>query len=347
MRLLLLIFLIVIITSCKQKVENKEEAKQQSEQTTDDSKPALEISEINKAIRANPEDAENYYLRAILYGQQQRYKEAVDDLEIAMRRDSTRPEFYILESDNLISLKRPEEALSSLERGIDLFPNDTTTLLKISEFYYYLKNYQKSHQYLSKLQNIDRYNEKSYFIRGLIFLETADTIKAIRNFQSAAEVNPDYFDAYMMLGIVYSLSDDDLAIGYFKNAIDINSKHVEVRIQLGLYYQKHGMYPEAIAQYKFISDELDAEFEVPYFNTGYIYLEFIKDYERAIPYFQLAYQKDPTYADAYYNEGLCYEYLNNIKKARELYKKSLEVVPNYIFGVRGLNRLDNLERGKK
>lgn len=345
MRYLYIIVVLALVVSCKQKSGGNIDKKEKPENIDSISSP--DIDALSAAIRENPLEADNFYQRAKQYAKLEQFRNAVEDLDIAMKLDSTNPEFYTLQSDFYLALKRPEYTLESLENGIELFPEDTTTLLKLGEYYYFLKNFLKSHEYLNRLLQIDRFNEKAYFTRGMNYLESEDTTKAIQNFTRATEYKPEYYDPYMMLGNVYAELHSELAIDYFKNAIDINKQSLEAVYNLAMFYQDHGMYNDAIVQYHYIIDEIDSENKNAYHNIGYVYLIYLSEYQKAVPFFQKAYEIDPEYANAVYNEGLCYEQMNNFRLARERYKKSMEIVPNFALAYRGLNRLDEKEKPTK
>jgi len=336
---IIIYILLALFVSCKPKADNQD----QVNETQADSVVSPDIESLSNAIREDPKNANNFYLRALEYANLTNYIEAVRDIDIAMQLDSTRADFYTTQSDLYLLMGRPDEARAALVNGIDLFPRDTQSLLKLGEFYYYLKDFLKAQQYINLTLDIDKFNDRAYFFKGLVYLETEDTTRAIQSFQRAIEFNPDDYDSYMMLGNVYGIKHDSLAVDYYNNAIDIRKNSTEARYKLAMFLQNHNDFSKAIAEYSRII-EIEPAFKNSYYNTGYIYLEYLNQYQMAIPFFQKAYEIDPEYADAVYNEGLCYEYMKNYVKARELYIKSIEIVPNYSFGIRGLNRLDELEK---
>ncbi len=335
---IIIYILILLLVSCKPKEENTGDKK-----TEVDSIVNPDIENLSAAIRKDPTNAHNFYQRAIQQADLGNYIESVRDIDIAMQLDSTKPEFYTTQSDVYLVMGRPEEARSALENSLDLFPQDTLSLLKLGEFYYYLKDFLKAQQFINKTLDVDRFNDQAYFFKGLVYLETSDTTRAIQSFQRAIEFNPDSYDSYMMLGDVYGAKHDSLAVDYFQNSINLRPNSTEARYKLALFLQNHNDYYKSIDEYQKIIG-IEPAFKSSYFNIGYIYLEYLHQYEMAIPLFQKAYEIDPEYANAVYNEGLCYEFMKNYIKARELYIKSIEIVPNFEYGIRGLNRLDELKK---
>ena len=54
-----------------------------------------------------------------------------------------------------------------------------------------------------------------------------------------------------------------------------------------------------------------------------------EDYEKAIPYFEKAVQKNPLSAGAYFCLGMAYDYLGRYQEAVEAYKQAIRVKPEY------------------
>ena len=77
------------------------------------------------------------------------------------------------------------------------------------------------------------------------------------------------------------------------------------------------------------------------FNIGFIYLEHLSNYPKAVKYFTDAIRSDSTYVDAIYNRGLSYERMKDMKSARSDYSKALRINSEYEMAIAGMNRLDD------
>lgn len=66
----------------------------------------------------------------------------------------------------------------------------------------------------------------------------------------------------------------------------------------------------------------------------------IKDYGKAMAYFDSVMQLEPQRVEAVYNKGLCYEMMHDYTSARSMYIKAKSIVDNYDLAIKGLNRLD-------
>ena len=64
-------------------------------------------------------------------------------------------------------------------------------------------------------------------------------------------------------------------------------------------------------------------------NVGYINLVEKKSYQDALTLFTKAIQADTNFLEAYFNRGITYEKLNDPQKAKQDFKKVLEIQPNH------------------
>jgi tetratricopeptide (TPR) repeat protein len=227
----------------------------------------------------------------------------------------------------------------AIEKALALDPKNVDADLKYAELKMYFKEYTKTFDYIDKALAIDKLNAKAYFMKGVAYKLTGDTVKAVSCFRTTIDQDPDYYHAYMELGLLYSLKNNSLAVDYFENALKLNPKSTEARYGLGMFYQGNGELKEAITEYDSII-HIDPKYKMAHFNIGYIQLVYLKDYKKAIEYFTDAISCDPKYAEAYYNRGYSYELMGNYQNAKDDYHKALEVRTNYQKPIDGLNRID-------
>jgi len=105
-----------------------------------------------------------------------------------------------------------------------------------------------------------------YFQEGLADLVFGEYKKAIRHFDQAINLDPNYIDAYINKGIAF---------------------------------HEMGNVDEAISNYD-IALEIEPENPVALNNKGYVFSK-MKKYDEAIPYYNRALEIDPVYLDAMYN----------------------------------------------
>jgi tetratricopeptide (TPR) repeat protein len=298
-----------------------------------------ELLSLNKKILESGNNDALYIERAKYYLDNQLADSAIRDIFFAIDINKNEPSHFVLLSDAYLVLGNPDKSKESLDKALTLDPVNKQTLLKLGMLYLYMKNYDDSFKTISKLLQIDQINPEAYFTRGYGFMEKGDTSSAISDFKAAADQNQQYYDAYLQLGIVYSAKRNALAVDYLNTAIKIRPGIIQPYYQLALFYQENDQIEQAVSTYQTILDK-EPDFIYALYNLGYIYLVYIKDFSKATEYFAKVVGIDPTYAEAWYNRGWSYELMGNADLARKDYYKTLEIKPNFLLAIDGLNRLD-------
>ena len=332
-RILSMLIVLFLLWGCEQGNEN-------TQKILDQPLDSLSISTVSLEIRANPTNAALFMKRANLYSMQNKMDSAINDALIASRLDSLNADYFISLSEFYIVAGQSEESKKVLEKYYRINPENADVTVKLATLYFYVQDYKRATELLDKTAMIDPRNAKMFFIRGMIHKEKNEINAAILNFQKASEYNPEYYDAYMMLGMIYASEADSLAVDYYKTASRIKPDEIQPHYNLGMFYQEYEFVDEAIKEYQHILRYLDKSYPYAHFNQGYIYLIYKKDFEKGILCFDSALASKPDYVEAVYNKGLCYEKLKNYDKAREFYMQAKEMVVNYPLAIEGLNRLD-------
>jgi len=335
--------IIGLFWSCNQPGKQTTETTDTTKSVTD---PALaRLDALNSRIANDSLNPELYNERAKFYLDNAEFSQAFKDIRTALDIDSSYSEYYLTLADVYLGMGKLKKTGQSLEKAIHLDSKNVNAYLQLAELSIVIRDYKKALIQIDKALKIDELASKGYLLRGVVMLETGDTIKGIRNLQRAIDVNQDYFEAHVQLGMLYAGKNNKLAVDYFNNALNIQPNNMDVMYALAMYYQNNGEYENAVSKYKSIL-EIDPSFFIAYYNMGYIYLVYLKDYDQAIEYFTKAIDLQSDYADAYYNRGFAWELKNNVNKAREDYKNALKYQPNYEKAIEGLNRIDVHLSGK-
>ncbi len=299
------------------------------------------IGILNQLIRENPKNPELFSKRAKIHAMRKNYSQALDDQTLALSLDSLNPKSYIDQAEYFIMEGQPNSAKKALNACLKKLPDNTDVMLKLAEIHFYLQEYGQAKIILRDVAAINDDLAQIYFIQGMVALETTDTLGAGKNFQMAIDKEPDYYAAYIQAGKIHANQNNDLAIQYYQSAIDLEPVSYEARYLLGLYYQDHGYLDEAHQEYEFIISKIDSTQAPPYYNRGYIEMVYRRDFRKAIEWFTKAIERDPLYAEAWYNRGFSNELDGNLREAREDYNKAMELKPNFPLAIKGLNRIDD------
>ncbi|MCH2199599.1 MAG: tetratricopeptide repeat protein [Flavobacteriales bacterium] len=293
----------------------------------------VRLDSLNQRIIADPVNADNYLERAHLYAEKGDVNRTLEDFSNALDADSTRDDVFFARGEYHYGRTDFELAVVDYQACVDLSPENTDCLLKLGEMQIHLQNYPKALEEINKALTVNEFLPFGYYMKGRIYKETGDTTLAASSYQTAIEVDPEYYDAYIEIGLLYASAKSDLAIEYYRTATEIKPQSIEAKYNLAYYLQSSGdrdanRYTQAFKQYKEIL-EIDPEFVPAYYNQGYIHLEYFQHYDSAITFFDQAADIYPAYYQAYYNRGLCYESLGNKQEALADYNRALSMQPDY------------------
>ncbi len=301
------------------------------------------LAELNNKIANDPQNVALYVERANYYGGKENFQLAFDDLARAKQIDSTHAPIYASEGKFHFAQKRVQDAYRDYQRCLRHDPKNQDCLLEKAALDITLENFDLA---FNQINDALRQNERiayAYYLKGRIYRQTRDTTLALSSYQTAIEIDPAYYDAYIEAGLVCAASKNDLAIQYYNSAIEINPNFIEPLYNKAMYLQETGIaipnrYNEALACYDQII-AIDANASVAYYNKGFIYLVYQKNYSQAVNEFTKAIEKNPQYAEAFYNRGLSYEYLRKNKEALADYNQALAINPTFDLAAKGKSKV--------
>ncbi len=322
--------LIILLGACKPASDSKQVAVTNSAPN--------KLDTLNQLIAAAPDNAINYNTRANYYFEQKDLSLASKDILKAITLDSSNSDFYVTLSDIFFASGKSAQSKRSLEKSLLLKPDNKEALMRMAELYLYVKDNRKSIEYLDKVLKLDINTPKAYFIKGMDFKELGDTTKAISSFQTTIEQDPQYYNAYIQLGLLFEARHNPLALDYYKNALKLDPKSIEARYNMGMFYQENNQLNRAIETYTELL-KMDPQNKYANYNLGYIHYEYLKIFRVAAKHFSDAINCDSTYVEAVYMRGLSFEAMGDIQAAAKDYNRALLLAPGYELPMLGLKRL--------
>lgn len=297
--------------------------------------PALD--EATKRIQQNPDSAQAYIDRAIIHYKLTNNDAALADLDSALALDKYIPKIYLLQADLYFVKRDIVRCIKSLEAGAEALPENKEILLLLSRYYFFNHEHDKSIKTADNALKLDPGYAPAYYQKAMIFLEVKDTAKAISNLQTSVEQDPDFEEAYLLLGEIYSFKKNPLAIQYFRNAAKIDPRNNDTRYALALALQDHKKYNEALDEYRLMITESPQD-EKAHYGMGWVYFQ-LDSTEKAKASFEIVIRIKPDYTDAYYMLGLIAESVGDIKNAEYYYDQTLRINALHTQALNGFNRL--------
>ena len=161
-----------------------------------------------------------------------------------------------------------------------------------------------------------RRNDAAFYNnRGIDYRKEGKLDLAIKDFDKAIELNPEFAEAYNNLGNTYDDKGDfDKAIVNFNTAVKFKSDFVDAYVNRGVAYGKRDEFNKAINDFTTAID-LDPNHAGAYFNRGNAYL--LKgDLEKAIENYDTSIKLDPDDAQSYCHRGLARLHLKEWDKTK-------------------------------
>ncbi len=187
---------------------------------------------INKAPAGEPSVSEYYLYRGIAYMGNKEYFLAGKDFEKAKDLNPSDPEIYFEDSKlKYISRKDKSEAITDLDKAIQLDPDYAPYYQKRAEYKYYLARFDFSSDKLLESAirdmtfaiSLDPGNYDYYRFRSDMYKQAGDPDLAVQDYTEMIHLKPEKFQAYTDRGIIRMQNDEYKdAISDFSNAIEIN-----------------------------------------------------------------------------------------------------------------------------
>jgi len=143
-------------------------------------------------------------------------------------------------------------------------------------------------------------------------------------FQRAVREDPNFWEAYYNLGIVYfNAGRYNQALEQFNKVISALPNFDKPYYGRGLIYEEQGKYKEAIADFKRVTEFNPNDFK-PFYYLGKLSLK-DKNYKEAEEFLNKSIQLNPEFAPAFYEIGNIHYSQNNFRRAINFYKTASEL----------------------
>ncbi len=172
-------------------------------------------------------------------------------------------------------------AAETLSRNVKELPPLEGCIFEEEKFSETCRQIQKPESYF-------QLKPEDYSARAINLKKSGNTAEAEKNYLKAIELNPEFWQAYYNLGILYHET------GKFKLAVDCYKKSIQLK----------------------------SDFYLSHYNLGSAYRELFS-FDLACGCYEKSIQLKPDYPDAHYNLGVVRGLLNNFDEALECYNRAI------------------------
>ena len=253
------------------------------------------IDYYNLLVVKLPEFSRPYYELGHLYLKKEDYINASNAFRMALDYDKENPFYLNSLAFTYVQLEQYNTAIELYKKAIDKNPdNEGTSVVAqaLAAIYYKINN---------------------------------DYEAAITVLEYALTLTKDKGPIYTLFGDIYFDDNNmDLSIKYYNMALLDGIKDPKMYSRLAMAYWEKNSIQDAIDCYN-LAIETDINYDIAHNNLGVIYLDNIKDYERALSCFVNAVDLNPSYMLAHFNLGRCYAELNRKVEAATEFQKAIDL----------------------
>jgi tetratricopeptide (TPR) repeat protein len=320
------LILFLICTGCD-KADSSSERKQLN--TTLDS--------LNYNVLSNP-SVLSYKKRSQYYETNGALQLAIEDRESLLGIDSSLAYEWAKLSDLYFSNYQSARGIASLQKAIDIHPDNTDLLMDLAEKQYTIRRPDAAKRTIGKVLEIDKSNPDGLLLLGMIFRDNNEIENAIASIQSAVEFNADLVDGWIILGDLFERLDEPIALQYLDNAIRIDPNNIQALHSKAFYLQNHDQENLAIQIY----DEillLNPGYTDAYLNIGILYIEY-DSIDLAVTNFEKLVQIDENNALGHYYLGLASSFTEDDSRTRKGFEKALSIDPTFVRAAQALKNIE-------
>lgn len=334
-RLILFFILSVLLVGCDNS-STKDKGK-----TVETHKEVDKLSEydaITDSIMSDTANVALYVKRAQVNLANERVSMAIKDINSALSIDKKDIDALLVLADIYYALGDEDNILLTLNKATEYAPLDTRPIIKLSELSFLQGNIRMAGAYVDKALELDRFNPRAYFMRGMIQLSNNDTVNALKNFMTSRLQQDDFIDPIIQIAHIYAAKGDTIAKAFFEEAIRVAPQDYTLYYDYAMYLQENDYPEEALSYYDTLLNVIPNNPDFIY-NKGYVYLVYLEDTQKALECFDKVLQIDPTSINALFNKGRTYELMGDFINAKSIYRQILRRDPDYQLAVDAINRL--------
>ncbi|WP_462410979.1 tetratricopeptide repeat protein [Neobacillus sp. Marseille-QA0830] len=188
-----------------------------------------------------------------------------------------------------------------------------------------------------------------YFITDKFFWSNENESRLeqqVSYYEALVSKEPNKPEHRINLGYSYHLTaNDEEAVKQLQTAIDLDKENVAAYFNLGLVYNDQERYDDALKQSNKVTELAPRDYK-GHLLEGMVYRK-LKKYKEALASLQEADKLMPANNDIIFEMGRVAEDQGNVKDAEELYKKALSYDPLYKPASEALTRLAGKDKDSK
>jgi len=183
---------------------------------------------FDKAIEIDPNYANAYAQRGVIYNEWRQYSKALRESEQAIKLDPNLAVGFNCRGVAHTGLMNYQEAIQDFNKALELAPRYVWPYCNRSWAYFMLKNYHESLKDANKAIELAPEFSNAYFRRGMALASLNKSQDAIKDFDKAVELDPTFSRSYLFRGFtLLKLGKTEQALGDFKKAATLGDNDAQ------------------------------------------------------------------------------------------------------------------------
>ena len=200
--------------------------------------------------QTKPQNADNYYMRGVVYLKQGQIDRAIADFDKAVAGDPNFAKAYCNRGVAYAMQGQFDRALPDLNKALSLNPKYSKARYMRGLVYSQQKRYDLALADFNKALEINAGNDKALYFRGILYFSQGRHDLALADFHQALKINPRYANAYYNRGVAYyNKSLYDKAIGDFNKSLELDPKLADAYFNKALALEASNRQTEAREAY--------------------------------------------------------------------------------------------------
>lgn len=209
------------------------------------------IQTFQKCTALNPKSIDSFLKLAELHLYIKKYKESIQYANEALKIDKHNGKSYFIKGFVFKETGDTAKAISSFQTCVEQEPDNYDAYMQLGILNGARKN-ALAVQYYSNALRLKPKSIEALYARGLFYQDNLDYNKAIEDYTTILQIDPNYKDAHFNLGYIHLvyLKVYDQAIRHFTDAIQCDQYYAQAFYNRGLCYENIGNTATAEADFR-------------------------------------------------------------------------------------------------
>ncbi len=235
----------------------------------------LEKKDIDKAreyfemsLSFDEDSFEPHEALSRIYSQKKMYDKAVVEINEAIRLRNNEPSLHLSLGALLLKSDKENQAENVFTRAADLFPQSLPVQMRIADWYYTRRVFDKSLEAYKVAEALNSNNQVVQFRIGKLYIDKNENVKAKKAFEKSIKLNPKDAQSHYQLGKLHSrLGEWGRAQSLLSNSISLDSAYGLSHYELGIVLMGRGEVDSAKEEFQ---KALNIDPENPDFIIGMV-----------------------------------------------------------------------------